>query len=330
MLNKKILIILLLTASANIFAGCEVPNNNQPIINEISKFHGADWKNVIQTGICSSSQVREHLKNIISNHNNYLATYPVENRGVLYRNAVKEFGSFSDTNSYGEISNEDQEFLSDSYLNSRKLIGEEMFKDPYLNQDMVHASFQTNYLESIKNTGSLSALDIYADLLEQGDAISDFQLNNIAQFIENIIEGQEENLKRTGDQREGSDYFPNLDQHISKRYKNFDYSSFKEKLIRLKKSLDKYIKNNPTNINHYQKAISYINKSVSYYAGLKPKIKRQSRKTKKNGKLKREPQSINEQEENSNRQSFHFLYLLYALLLVGLIIFILSRFTSKK
>ena len=185
--------------------------NMSGVIGEISKYHGPAWETFKKTSGCSSSQIKNHLRPIIEDHERYLGDYDYGLRALLYRNAVKSYGEFvSVDKATGSLSPEDKEFYENFYENPRSYLGEDLFTRD-------DDSFRIKILESMKNTGSLDALDFFADLV--GDENTPpFLAKEAYEFGEMLINGQKRIQRKEGDRIYEEDYYANLKNKIEKRF----------------------------------------------------------------------------------------------------------------
>lgn len=201
---SKNFLILFLGIITNHGMTCE----KKEVISEISKFHGPEWSSFISNSNCTNSQIKSHLKAIITSPSTELSQYDQGLRQFLFRNAIKSYGHFGPTN-------EDLNYISKIYNDEsghlKKLFGENV------------NLFRPTILESLANTGNIEALDFYQKILENDKNVLYLQ-KAAADFAFWILEGSpfDENQQLGGSRQFAEMYFPNLKHNAETRLQGND------------------------------------------------------------------------------------------------------------
>lgn len=175
------------------------------IKNEVTKFHGPEWSKISAT--CSKSIIKSYLKEIITNPENALIEYDLEQQKFIFRNSIKSYGHFGTKNS-------DLNLLSTIYDDHNRQLHRMFGKDKNL--------FRITVLEAMANTGNLEALTLYQKIFEN-DQNELFLQQYALDFSAWIFEGsplvQQENTLE-GSKIYSEIFFPNLETNAETRYQN--------------------------------------------------------------------------------------------------------------
>ncbi len=292
-----------------IISNLSYSNCREKVLDQLSGYHGASFKALLADG-CNKSEIKNNLKNIITNVNEALHEFDEPAKRLVFRNALKSYGIFVESDSHGISSAEDMDVLKRLYENP----------DKYSHGLYPPHRLRTKILESAKEIGSLSALEFYEEAYDIHNEPS--ILHHSFKNIDYITNGQKEIVRNYGDRIHEENYHPNLKDSIYKRYKNIDEERVKTSLESLNskakdlinKTRDPKLKRMLENKIKIVSATDFKNNTNQRIIASKENLEIKESNIKKNKDIKREPNSIESKKETFNL-SYLVIFALFALLL---------------
>jgi hypothetical protein len=211
------------------------------IQKELAKIHGPNWEYLKKSQNCTNQQLFKELKSVIKNHEKKIGTYDLTTtRGLLYRNAVRSIGHFAQINQEGVVSEKQMEFFENFYQAPNQYLNG-LYKTKFTPYENTVNLFKSQIIDSIKSTGSVSAIDFFHDIIENEEM--PFLVQDAGKAIVEILYGREEyHAEGQGDRQHEAPYTPYLDQEIAQRFKNLDQDMLKDKISAVNDSIEIYLK----------------------------------------------------------------------------------------
>ncbi|MCB9094813.1 MAG: hypothetical protein H6621_07070 [Halobacteriovoraceae bacterium] len=230
-------LIILLSSQAQ---ACPVSG----VVGELSNWHDANWSLFMKKTGCTREQIKENLKRIIDDPNSPETLGEYKTKSFIYNKAISFLGNFTDFDPVsGGLDQETKDYLKDLYENlHEKMQGLFPGVSGQEYNSMVN-SVKYEIVETIKNTGSLEALELYSDFLK--NETDPFLAKSIVEYADILRDKYEvQQFDKTDDRRDSEQYYPNLDKDIYDRFTGVDDRLIDEAYQKFGLEVDSFVTKN--------------------------------------------------------------------------------------